>query len=508
MKRTLSIILVLSMIAGSMLILSGCGDEHARAMKKMTDREKAKYLTDMSEAYYANGLVINDEVKLEAEGTLMGERMTYTVNQAITDTRVDNGDDELSHLNVEKGNYVMVYNDESINGYAYNMSSGYTNGQMFYTYTPDVVKEETLKRKSECDAASYREYLNGIELPMNDVMSTFQETHAVIVNRNEDDNSWNIMCQDLIWSGFDRITENVISDLPEGNYTQYTLDTYRVNIKVNGDTLAVEEINIDIDMTFEGENTEFTVSLDHSCRLSLPQNDVDLTPDGLESYDNIGDLMMLYDVGGEISGIAFSNVYYRSSVHYDLADSLTVKKNSSKPELITKHSYVMNYGIKKGTFLYDVECHSVSEDAISEYRVTYDGRTKRTNIGDGASIETEEQSFRDACGFVNNIVYDYLFNLYDVYEIVTSESGGRLTVTLKSKPGIKEELVFSDMEVSPDDVTYDVSYIMTFDAGGYVEKYEYVMVGTYTNGEDEYSVSRIIRINNVRDADFSGIPAK
>ena len=469
----------------------------------MTEREKARYLTDLSEEYYADGLFIKDTMELEMEGTLMGERMTHQINSTVTETLIDNGGDDLAYLNSVKGNYVTVYNDESMSGAAYNSFWGYADGTVFYSVTPDVVNDETRKRKSECDAQSYREYISGFEASMAYALATFNEYYTVLVFDKKDDNVWNIVCQDLTLAGFNSVTGNIINlYLPDIEYEQYVLDTYKINFKINRDTYAIEEININVKMTFEGENTDLAVSLNHTCQLSLPESDIDIAPDDLDDYDNIGDLMAVFTTEKKIANIISSNV------HLNLTDSITVQTNSQKPNVLSKYAYTMDYGIKKGVFMYDVECVSTSGDGISEYRVTYDGMTKTTDVGGGAGVKTEEQSFDAAVGYINNIVSDLLFDPYDVYNIEISKLNGKQIISLAVAGGCKEEKVFLDMGISTDDISCDAWYVMTFDENGNMESFEYKMFGMYNKGLNRYSVSRVVRISEVGEADFSGIPVK
>ena len=132
MKRTLCIILALSMIACSMLVMSGCGVARSVLMFVVNDAKKAEYLSLFSDIYYSGGVEIETSFTSITKTEALGGTVT-SKNESVTKETIINGNDKdkFAHRTVETVRSSVQMGDGEAQEETYVRSTGFSDGFMY-----------------------------------------------------------------------------------------------------------------------------------------------------------------------------------------------------------------------------------------------------------------------------------------------------------------------------------------------------------------------------------------
>ncbi len=156
MKRTLSIILGLSMIAGSMLILSGCGVISPALMLFMNDAKKAEFLSALSDKYYSNDVEIETSMISSTETEASGVKVLAVTESITKETLINANDKEkFAHRVEETIKFVTRVGDNEAEEEGYKRTTGYADGFMYLTNDREPLKNGETRIKSESDVDEY-----------------------------------------------------------------------------------------------------------------------------------------------------------------------------------------------------------------------------------------------------------------------------------------------------------------------------------------------------------------
>ena len=470
MKRTLGIILALSLLASSMLLLSGCGVAGSAIMLFMNDAKKAEFLSALSDRYYSDGVEVKTTMISSTETEASGVTVTAETESITKETLINANDKEkFAHRVEETVKSVTRVGDNEAEEEDYKRTTGYADGFMYLTNDREPLKNGETRIKSESDVDEYIEYL----LMRRAVTPEFDPIEAcdnVKVEKNGEKTQWTITCSELKEDAAESLQELLLGDLSGIADGGITIDEFNGSVIVSTKTKAVEKMQMSITLTVSIEKTKITANLTCESVYSLPQKDADLTPDGFDEYTLTGDISKLIRVQHFLNEVMDSD-----------GMSLIIKRSEQGRGTNYSETSKVKYGEirARGKYAYRIES-SVDSGGTAKVIITYDGSMQKIRLANMNELfSNETQSEKEARKFIRSLFAGIEFDFFAQNEVtVTETEEGKAKFSIKLDLPEKILKALTDKGETIKDITIKrMDLTVTYDADGNIEKiYYYVNV--------------------------------
>ena len=413
MKRTLCIILALSMIACSMLVMSGCGVARSVLMFVVNDAKKAEYLSLFSDIYYSGGVEIETSFTSITKTEALGGTVT-SKNESVTKETIINGNDKdkFAHRTVETVRSSVQMGDREAQEETYVRSTGFSDGFMYITNDHSALNEGKTKIKSEIGYDKYIEYLQ-LKSLVTPQFDPIVACNNVKLEKNSEKTKWIITCSELKDDGAEILQELLVGDLSGVADSSVFIDSFGSTVTVSRKTKAIEKIQMDIALTVIVGGNRMTAELTSESVYCLPPTDADLTPVEFEEYTLTGDVSKIIRAQHFINELSDSD-----------GMSLTVKRSEQELGASYSETSKVQYGVALGNKKYGYRIESkVKSGNEVELIITYDGSMQKIRLANANElISNEPQSEKDARKFIRSLFSGIEFDLYAQNEVTVSET--------------------------------------------------------------------------------------
>lgn len=433
MKKSIRIIAAFAAFIMTTSCFSACTSLKIAKLKDKTDAEKAQYLSEQSDLYYADGIQQKATISGNIAGNVSGNELSATISTALTSTYMNTETDDIAYFISETTTSSITTNGESTTE-SYTEENGYVGGEyLIYTYIPNNGSDSSQAAaylKSPCTPAEAREYiaLRNAELsvPSKEIEKCF-ESVSVSVDSNK--KNWILTYSDFIMSSspelqqwLDSMTGFLPIDLEltevSGVFTvdikTSALTQYEIGMKLSTENIGAVELELDMTIT---------------SKVSRPTESIEVPAD-IEDYRPCGDLRYKYYALKAIEKFADSdNVSFNLNISQNASYKKTISWNSTMTGDAIKHkeSDVFHIGTIDGTLRYSIAASANKEAPIV---IKYDG-DMQTVYSEGNKLQSNSQTEKEAKAFIKSCLSQFMFKESDVIKMsVTKYNDGTSKVFL------------------------------------------------------------------------------
>jgi len=418
MKRfwRITSILIAALMLLSVFVSCGSGSQTPEeVMANMTDKEKADYLSEKNDEYYAKGATVDMTLSAVISGSLVGVNMSGDYSATIVNTIVINDNGDISSMSVENTESNVTAAGETQTE-KYSVTEGFYDGIMYYAKVPENKDESnTVRLKSNCTSAQYGDYLKEKSGEKPDFNLT-KDCQTVTVKKSEDGSQWILTFSDLAEGS--TVTEQwgeMMGELP----VDMRVRGFKAVLYVDVNTLALTYSRIDVVISADDANYSLELRLSVQSTFSLPDKDTVLIPENIDSYEEAGDLISAYYATEDLQKLVYSK---DASATLAISVKLNQVVGNSTTALSTyKETDRLNYAEIDNKFKYHIVADISSTGSEDSQIIIKNNGAKQTILQNGSPYSTTTQLKFEARSFIATTLKAYNLILDKVTGIETSE---------------------------------------------------------------------------------------
>ena len=510
MKKFVKIISLLMTVITLFSLLASCSSckktEHSSddPFVKMTTEEKINYLFDQYKNQFNKSYKADISETCSITSTVADQTIESTLEMAGSHTVISPQGENFSYLEKSSAKSVTKTNGTVTDKEEYDLLEGYANRTMFYSYVPKGVSDKPVYFKSEVSLDNMKTYLKDKEEYGSLDINYSTAFNSIDFAEDHGNGQYVLSFKDIKNSAKSSIY-NWCKNTAGLYDTEFYISDYSVNHIVNSadNTLKSIKEELVIKVSLVTEN-DMTMVITSERIFSVPDENIDLTPENSEKYTKSGDLRYLFYIEKATQELSCLN---NNSFKYTSKISLTSEKLQSIERSEYEERGTVKYGTKHGKFVFQIKSVlGPNIDNRKNLELVYNGATSTTKLTGNTPTENI-MSEAEAKGFILENFIDHLAFERKKATYLYSLEGDTVTVKIQFNDTSLIEKIFEENNIKTNKglKNVDLDYTAVFNSENKLISLNFTMKATCEYKSSTHTAYQHWVIYDFSDPDLSNI---